>query len=77
VAVAPASPTIATYTPAANYSGTDSFTYVAVGPGGTSAPGTVTITVVGQVPVAAPKTATAGDGQMVSVMLTDGAIRGP
>ena len=77
VAVAPASPTIATYTPAANYSGTDSFTYVAVGPGGTSAPGTVTITVVGQVPVAAPKTATAGDGQMVSVMLTDGAARGP
>ncbi len=77
VAAAPTSPYIATYTPAANFAGTDSFTYVAVGPGGASAPGTVTITVVGQVPVAAPKTATAGDGQMVSVMLTDGAARGP
>ena len=77
VAVAATSPYIATYTPAANFAGTDSFTYVAVGPGGTSAPGTVTITVVGQVPVAAPKTASAGDGQMVSVMLTDGAVRGP
>jgi len=77
VAAAPTSPYIATYTPAANYAGTDSFTYVAVGPGGTSAPGTVTITVVGQVPVAAPKTATAGDGQLVSVMLTEGAARGP
>ncbi len=76
-AVAPVSPYIATYTPAANYAGTDSFTFTARGPGGTSAPGTVTITVVGQVPIATPKTATAGDGQMVSVMLTDGATRGP
>ncbi|MDG2535816.1 Ig-like domain-containing protein [Sphingomonas sp. HITSZ_GF] len=74
---APATPIIATYTPAVNYAGTDSFAFVAVGPGGTSAPGTVTITVVGQVPIAAPKTATTGDGQMVSVMLTDGAARGP
>lgn len=77
VAAAPVSPYIATYTPTPNYAGTDSFTYVAVGPGGTSAPGTVTVTVVGQVPIAAPKTATAGDGQLVSVMLTDGAQRGP
>ncbi|WP_184171492.1 Ig-like domain-containing protein, partial [Sphingomonas kyeonggiensis] len=76
-AVAPVSPYVATYTPAANYAGTDSFTFTATGPGGTSAPGTVTITVVGQVPIATPKTATAGDGQMVSVMLTDGATRGP
>ncbi|NYT39178.1 tandem-95 repeat protein [Sphingomonas sp. R-74633] len=74
---APASPIIATYTPAVNYAGTDSFTFVAVGPGGTSAPGTVSITVVGQVPVPVAKTATTGDGQMVSVMLTDGAQRGP
>ncbi|WHU02967.1 IPT/TIG domain-containing protein [Sphingomonas sp. NIBR02145] len=76
-AVAPVSPYVATYTPAANYAGTDSFTFTATGPGGTSSPGTVTITVVGQVPIATPKTATAGDGQMVSVMLTDGATRGP
>ncbi|MBB4096888.1 putative Ig domain-containing protein [Sphingomonas kyeonggiensis] len=77
VAAAPVSPYIATYTPTPNYAGADSFTYVAVGPGGSSAPGTVTVTVVGQVPVATPKTATAGDGQLVSVMLTDGAQRGP
>jgi uncharacterized protein YhjY with autotransporter beta-barrel domain len=74
---APATPIIATYTPAVNYAGTDSFTFVAVGPGGTSSPGTVTITVVGQVPVPVAKVATTGDGQMVSVMLTDGAARGP
>jgi uncharacterized repeat protein (TIGR01451 family) len=35
----------ATYTPDDGYFGADSFTYVAVGPGGTSAPATVTITV--------------------------------
>jgi uncharacterized protein YhjY with autotransporter beta-barrel domain len=74
---APVSPYIATYTPTVGFVGTDSFTFTATGPGGTSAPGTVTITVVGQVPIATPKTATAGDGQMVSVMLTDGAQRGP
>ncbi|MEP9357665.1 Ig-like domain-containing protein [Sphingomonas sp. KR3-1] len=74
---APVTPYIATYTPAAGYVGSDSFTFTATGPGGTSAPGTVAITVVGSVPVATPKTATAGDGQMVSVMLTDGAQRGP
>jgi large repetitive protein len=74
---APDSPVVAVYTPAPGFAGTDSFTFVAVGPGGTSAPATVTITVLGQVPVAQPKTAQAGDGQMVSVMLTDGAAQGP
>ncbi|MFZ4604374.1 MAG: Ig-like domain-containing protein [Caulobacterales bacterium] len=37
--------TTATYQPNVGYSGPDSFTYVATGPGGTSAPATVSITV--------------------------------
>jgi large repetitive protein len=77
VVLAPSAPTVATYTPDPNFVGTDSFAFVAVGPGGTSAPATVTITVVGQAPVATPKTATAGDGETVSVLLTDNAQRGP
>lgn len=36
---------VVTYTPTTGYFGEDSFTYTATGPGGTSAPGTVTITV--------------------------------
>lgn len=36
---------VVTYTPAAGYSGPDSFTYTATGTGGTSAPATVSITV--------------------------------
>ncbi|HEY4199187.1 MAG TPA: Ig-like domain-containing protein [Devosiaceae bacterium] len=36
---------VVTYTPAAGYSGADSFTYTATGPGGTSAPATITLTV--------------------------------
>ena len=51
VATAPAhgtasiSGTTATYTPITGYSGADSFTYTAAGPGGTSAPATVSVTV--------------------------------
>ncbi|MEO8442248.1 MAG: autotransporter domain-containing protein, partial [Betaproteobacteria bacterium] len=37
-----------TYTPRNNYFGPDSFTYVAFGTGGTSAPATVTVTVAGR-----------------------------
>ncbi|MNV00877.1 Outer membrane protein B precursor [compost metagenome] len=36
---------VVTYTPTAGYSGADSFTYTATGPGGTSAPATVSLTV--------------------------------
>src|SRR3546814_17414999 len=36
---------VVTYTPAAGYYGADSFTYMATGPGGTSAPATVSLTV--------------------------------
>ena len=49
---ATASGTSITYTPAAGYSGNDSFTYTATNAGGTSAPATVTITVNPQAPVA-------------------------
>ncbi|HYC37567.1 MAG TPA: putative Ig domain-containing protein [Usitatibacter sp.] len=37
---------VVTYTPRAGYLGTDSFVYTATGPGGTSAPATITITVL-------------------------------
>ena len=37
--------TVITYIPAPGYTGPDSFTYVAIGPGGTSAPAAVTISV--------------------------------
>ncbi|MBS1210934.1 MAG: putative autotransporter proteinputative Ig protein, partial [Proteobacteria bacterium] len=40
------------YTPAANYSGSDSFTYTATNAGGTSAAATITLTVTPQIPVA-------------------------
>lgn len=46
--VALVSGTIITYTPKANYFGGDSFTYVATGPGGTSPPGVVNVTVTGR-----------------------------
>ena len=38
---------VVTYTPTTGYIGQDSFTYAATGPGGTSAPATVTVTVAG------------------------------
>ncbi|MEO0061734.1 MAG: hypothetical protein RLZZ08_294 [Pseudomonadota bacterium] len=51
---------VVTYTPAAGYYGADSFTYTATGPGGTSAPATVTLTVaIPAAPVAANKTGVA------------------
>ena len=68
---------IATYTPNPGFSGTDAFDFVAVGPGGRSAPATVTITVTGTVPTAAAKTAKAVDNQPVSIELTEGATEGP
>ena len=48
---------VALYVPATGYSGPDSFQYVAVGPGGQSAPGVVTITVA---PATAPGLAEPG-----------------
>ena len=67
---------IAVYTPEAGYQGTDTFQYVAVGPGGTSAPATATIQVVGTAPTAKAITASATDGQPISVDLTAAASGG-
>jgi uncharacterized protein YhjY with autotransporter beta-barrel domain len=48
---------VVTYTSTLGYYGTDTFTYVATGPGGASAPGTVTVTVATpSAPVAGPAT---------------------
>jgi hypothetical protein len=68
---------VATYSPTSGFSGTDTFNFIAVGPGGRSAPATITVTVTGTVPTVAAKTARAIDNQLVSVELTDGATEGP
>lgn len=66
------------YTPAANYFGTDTLGYTATGPGGTSSPATVTITVIpGAVPVAAPQTITLLAGKTVTIHAVAGATNGP
>ncbi|WP_200899266.1 putative Ig domain-containing protein, partial [Janthinobacterium sp. KBS0711] len=59
---ATASGTSISYTPAAGYSGQDSFTYKASNGGGTSAEATVTITVTPSAPVAAAVSATVAYG---------------
>lgn len=56
--IATLSGTVVTYTPALGYSGPDSFTFTATGPGGTSAPGTVQITVGTLAPTARDATIT-------------------
>ncbi|MEO7812721.1 MAG: putative Ig domain-containing protein [Usitatibacter sp.] len=48
--------TVVTYTPAQSYFGEDRFTYTATGPGGTSAPGTITVTVGSLAPSASAAT---------------------
>ncbi|RYE01818.1 MAG: hypothetical protein EOP61_10175, partial [Sphingomonadales bacterium] len=68
---------MATYRPVTGYAGMDSFTFAAVGPGGRSAPATITVTVIGSAPVAQAKTAITGDGETVTVNLTAGATEGP
>jgi mono/diheme cytochrome c family protein len=49
----PAGSTRVTYTPTAGFSGEDTFTYSATGPGGTSGTGTITVRVGTQAPIAA------------------------
>jgi hypothetical protein len=83
IATAPANGTtsvagnVVTYTPTADYYGADSFTFTATGPGGTSAPASVSLNVAGGAPRAAPQTGNTGDNQMVSIELTRGAAVGP
>jgi uncharacterized protein YhjY with autotransporter beta-barrel domain len=64
------------YTAPTTASPTVSFTYLATGPGGDSAPATVTVT-VNPLPVAPALTATTGPAQPVQVVLTNGAAGGP
>lgn len=68
----------AVYTPAANFFGTDIFTYTVTGPGGTSAPATVTITVSPlAVPVAAAHSAATMAGNATTIDTAAGATGGP
>jgi uncharacterized protein YhjY with autotransporter beta-barrel domain len=64
------------YTAPTTASPTVSFTYIATGPGGNSAPATVTVT-VNPLPVAPTLTATTGPAQPVQVVLNNGAAGGP
>ncbi|WP_180977433.1 putative Ig domain-containing protein [Janthinobacterium sp. ROICE36] len=67
-----------TYVPNANYFGPDAFSYTATGPGGTSAPATVSLVVAPQpVPVPVAKTATVLAGTPVTLNVTEGATGGP
>ncbi|MNK69476.1 putative Ig domain protein [compost metagenome] len=67
-----------TYVPNADYFGADSFTYTATGPGGTSAPAVVSLTVAPlPPPVPVVKTATAEPGGSVTLNVTEGATGGP
>ncbi|CAH0124969.1 putative Ig domain-containing protein [Stenotrophomonas lactitubi] len=67
------------YTPTGTFFGSDSFTYTATGPGGTSAPATVSITVNAlPVPAGQPRAAVATvAGQPVTIDTTVGATGGP
>ncbi|MBI1686998.1 autotransporter domain-containing protein, partial [Caulobacter hibisci] len=68
---------VAVYTPDKDFQGVDSFAFVAVGPGGVSAPAVATITVVGRPPTAKALAAATTDGKTVSIELTTGATDGP
>lgn len=66
------------YTPVADFFGTDTFTYTATGPGGTSNVATVTVTVAaGAVPTASNQAVTVLAGNPVTVNATTGASGGP
>jgi len=66
------------YTPANNFFGTDTLMYDAMGPGGTSAPASVSITVTPlAMPVALSQTATVLAGKPVTIHATNGATGGP
>ncbi|WP_168170772.1 putative Ig domain-containing protein [Rhodanobacter sp. C01] len=66
------------YTPAHDFFGTDSFAYTATGPGGTSAPATVTITVTPlAVPTVPAQKVTVLAGNTVAISATTGATGAP
>ncbi|WP_093286165.1 putative Ig domain-containing protein [Pseudoxanthomonas sp. CF125] len=66
------------YTPATGYHGADSLSYTAIGPGGSSAPATVSITVTPlAVPQGQPQTVTTLAGQAVTIDAALNASGGP
>lgn len=65
------------YTPNPGYSGTDSFTFRAIGPGGTSSPAAVSITVIPARPTAGPRAANVLAGRPISIDLLAGASGSP
>lgn len=66
------------YTPAHDFFGTDTFRYTATGPGGTSNPATVTVTVAaGAVPTVVAHKATVLAGKPVTIAGAEGAGNGP
>ncbi len=66
------------YTPNQNYFGSDSFTYTATGPGGTSAAATVSVTVNAlAVPTVVAQTATTLAAKAVTIHAATGATGGP
>ncbi|NKZ40112.1 autotransporter domain-containing protein [Oleiagrimonas citrea] len=66
------------YTPTGTFFGTDTFTYKATGPGGTSAAATVTVTVTAlAVPTAKNQSVTVLGGKSVNIDATAGASGGP
>ncbi|WP_223395806.1 Ig domain-containing protein [Caulobacter segnis] len=77
-AAAPAAPAVtAVYTADKGYVGRDSFTFVAIGPGGVSAPATVNIEVIKSTPTAPVLKVKALGGRKVTVDLTAAATDGP
>jgi hypothetical protein len=74
---APAPRIAATYSPDEGYRGPDSFRFVAIGAGGTSAPGTVLLNVLGPRPSARSLHVSALAGQTLRVDLTAHATNGP
>ncbi|WP_343699564.1 putative Ig domain-containing protein [Caulobacter sp.] len=75
---APAVPAVtAVYTADKGYVGRDSFTFVAIGPGGVSAPATVNIMVVKSTPTAPVLKAKVDGGRKITVDLTGAATDGP
>jgi len=77
-AAAPAAPDVtAVYTADKGYVGRDSFTFIAIGPGGVSAPATVNIEVIKSTPTAPVLKVKAMGGRKVTVDLTAAATDGP
>lgn len=68
---------VVTYTPAAGYFGADSFSYTATGPGGTSTPALVSLTVATPTaPVAQPTSATVSAGSGGTTVDLSGLVTG-